>query len=54
MSSKSRFWSEPTARPALELHVGGLHLTVDRVPYWFVIGAALVVASSCGVTITWL
>lgn len=38
-----------TIRPALELRVGGLHLTVQRVPPWLV----ALVTTAGGAALTW-
>ncbi|MFC8510551.1 hypothetical protein ACFU3J_25980 [Streptomyces sp. NPDC057411] len=33
--------TKSTARPTLELHVGGMHLIVQRIPGWLVTLASL-------------
>ncbi|MGW6949140.1 hypothetical protein [Streptomyces xanthophaeus] len=40
-------------QPALEIHLGGMHLTLDRVPYWLVAAAVVAVMTATGITITW-
>lgn len=49
MPSESRTSTDRTDRPALELRLGGLHVTVQRVPGWLVALAATV----GGVGATW-
>ncbi|MFE4263366.1 hypothetical protein [Streptomyces sp. NPDC056883] len=52
MTTKSTTRNE-RPRPALEIHLGGMHLTVERVPYWLMTATVMTLMTASGITITW-